>query len=60
MANEKKQGYLIYPAPSPRSYDMTPGPQSLTSVPRPSCSGSNHGISGKLKHVACFTCSLLL
>ena len=31
----KKQGYQICPAPSPRSYDMAPGPHPLASVPDP-------------------------
>ena len=35
MANEKKQGYSIYPAPSPRSYDMAPGSHSLALAPGP-------------------------
>ena len=35
MANEKKQGYSIYPAPSQQSYDIAPGPQPLVSVPGP-------------------------
>ena len=43
----KKQGYQI-PGSSARSLSL-----------RPSCSANNHDISGKLKHVACFTCLLL-
>ena len=35
-------------------------PSSARSLSRqPSCSANNHDISGKLKHVGCFTCLLL-
>ena len=33
MAEEKKKGYQIYPAPSPWSYDIALDPQPLASVP---------------------------
>ena len=47
IANKKKTSLL-----DPRS-------SACSLSRRPSCSANNHDISGKLKHFACFTCSLL-
>ena len=60
MANEKKTRLLDLSGT--QLVVLWYGPQSSAPSlsPRPSCSASNHDISGKLKHVACFTCLLPL
>ena len=60
MTNEKKTRLLDLSGTQPavQCYGLRSSVSSLS--PRPSCSASNHDISGKLKHFACFTCSLLL
>ena len=60
MANEKKTRLLDLSGTQLEVLWYGPRSSAPSLSSRLSCSASNHDISRKLKHVACFTCSLLL
>ena len=60
MANQKKIRLLDLSGTQPPVLWYGPRSSAPSLSPCSSCSASIHDISGKLNHVACFTCSLLL